>query len=498
MQYKPIDKFFQYIQLDITDVRAESLGRVRKVINAEFALADTGIITIEGQTFSKQDLISVLDSQDAIEQLQAYHTIGQHSAFVEFLINGNFNTQIAQEVAILSNNDLVVAMTSADTAFQFNKNQRKLLTANRFEEAAQLMQLIPMILPVDYEEAFQALRQYMDDGIYLLKNTNKVTHFQRLQELHRWTMDWAQWANALPDFLLDHKQDLAVKLINYTALIQDEDKKMTYYISLQLIKLQFLTDTLSKLVIDNHAIYEKNAAPFKKGSQPAQRKYRSKKAKKYFWLLFFGILLLTRVITTFFKTDKKTSSPKFTTEQIDKNTLEILKTIRWKSENVFSEFEHFSPDYSAIPLSQHTNLIGYLPKDSTRRGVKIMNDTKVDFVLYLMTYDDLFELSLGKHSSMNFYYSPGISPSFLLRQVHTGVEETIDKNSLRNGKWIVFLEEGATRDSTSYHEIDSNTVLNIADRHPTIDFFQLTIKKASNGYVLQQDSTASIGIKPLE
>ncbi|MET4082798.1 hypothetical protein ABIB40_002762 [Pedobacter sp. UYP30] len=497
MQYKSLDRFFKHIQLDISTVGADNIGRIRKVVNAEFALSDTGIISVGEQSYSKQDLLDVLDAPDVLDLLKAHHSISGHPLFLDFLLNGNFNPLVNLEVEELKSNAKVVELTSIATAVQFNKNQRKLLDTCQFQLASAQMLLLPMVRQQDSEVALQAMRVYIEEGIYFFKNTNKVTHFEKLAEINRWTLDWAQWINEVPDLLLDQKRELATKLINYCVEIQNEDKKSTYLFSRQLVQLSFLTTANRKVVVSNHAVFEKNVALLKILPKALQRKYSKTWSFRTVWLVLVGLIFLGRFLI--YIADYKKGSVKLdkgqTAIELEEATNQYLKK---NEDNIFNYFKTFKQDTSAIILSNKANFISYLYLDSAKRGIKIQNTTKTDFVLLLSYKDGLIDFRLPKGKMIDFNYSNGEAIHFLLFSNAKMEGKSLNRGQLIDGKWIALKEKGATIDVGDLIAIDSNTVLNVANPSPPRASILLRITQTGSNYYLHHDDAVEVATKKLE
>ncbi|RQO31355.1 hypothetical protein DBR32_05165 [Taibaiella sp. KBW10] len=298
MQYKSPIRFFDYSHIDLTDVAAINIARVKKQIAAEFSMEPTGIITLEGIDYSKQDIFSIIESAQFATEITHHIKIWAHKSLLQFLESGTVTELLDQETAGLKEDLPFVNFCSPYFAPQFNKEMKNRLSRSDFKAAADWIANCEMILISDGEVAFSSANTYLEDAIKLFRNLNKTTFLSRKAEVTVWTKDWARFLNWLPDNLYSVKDDLATVLINFCVEIQNVDERTCYLISRQMIQLDYLDPTNTKLVRENHEIYEEKISDtdLYPGGRKRRPHKKNSKGLNYIWLILVFVITVVRLM----------------------------------------------------------------------------------------------------------------------------------------------------------------------------------------------------------
>lgn len=291
MQYQSIIRLFNHLGIAYNVSSDLFVSRIKKQINAEFAIEANGIIIIDGISYTKNDVLNAIDSSNWSDIIQFHKEIWEHKGLLQLLESDKLDLDKAHEWYSLSKNEAFVALLSPYFAPRFNSVMKTILQTNNLVAAAEWLSFSVFVLPQDDEVAYKSLRFYLDDALRLFKNINEVSYKQREAEFDIWaSQEWSSFINKLPESLLHYTDELASEVINFTVRIQKEDRQLCYIISSQLVRLKQVNYSLKQLIIENHEIYAENrngSIKRKRGMPPA-----------YVWVL--GIIALLRFLTSDF------------------------------------------------------------------------------------------------------------------------------------------------------------------------------------------------------
>ena len=404
MTFISIIRFFNYCGIDAAQAVPGNIPRIKKQIAAEFSLVPNGIIEIEGTVYNKQDVFSILEAPDFAEILAHQQTINEHEPLRLFLEKGIASDELAEHVEILKKEEGFVRYVSKYFAPLFNREMKRRLSTFDFESAADWIPNCQLLLTTDGEQAFQYTSTFLEENLRLFKNLNKTTFLSRKAEVTPWTGNWARFMNWLPDMIYAQKEELAIQLINFCVEIQHADVSYCYWISSQMVQLDYLDDSNTQLIRDNHVIYESKAAGTNAVPQSVSKKYRKENNKtfNYIWIALLAFFIITRLVGS---CDKNSSGGKtnFEDYHLDVKTIISLNAITKSRALTPAEISNSDKKDNK---STEGYLVAYLsflnhPEDSNYKYMlSIKNKTGIDLSVQTPFEEDLFLFDLDKDSTV--------------------------------------------------------------------------------------------------
>lgn len=463
MQFKSIITLFRHLEIEVASVDPTQLPRIKKVVMAEFAMADDGIIEIEQQTYNKQEVLEILDAPNTAELIAIYRKIEAHQAFAQFIEKGIYDAQgLNDEIPDLEKDNQLVRITSPYLAFHFNRKMKEFLQEEDFIAASMLVPVCAMILIADREKAFQSTEEFLETSIYEIRNTNKTTFPTKRAQFNKWTKDWAEFLNHLPDELIECKTALGIRLITLTVELQYLDKWYVYMVSSQLTRLQFMDPENTRLIEKNHKIYEQKAAQLKRAPKELRKKFRKKRKLKT-WHVVVLIIIIVRMISsnpnwTFHS--KKTTRTALNEISESKNFMITQKFIKQAQESLIKlPLNTFTLEKKAYPILKNPVAVTFLHSINKSYKIFIHNKTNINYVLYLPLINDseYVTLSIGGGESSYFIYTDNKCGTFFIAYPH--YDEPSPK-ILMNTSFLVYKAYGTTAND-SIRFIDTATVTSI-------------------------------------
>lgn len=418
MTYISIIKFLAYCNIEVTDAASLSISRVKKQVNAEFGLAENGIITIDHTTYNKQDVLNILEASNCTEIINYQLLIEQYPALKHFLETGEALSEINTDIAQLSDNEGFVTYISPYFAQLFNKEMRQRLQNYAFKEAADWTPNCRLVLLSDGEAAFSSTSGFLNENIKLFKNLNHVSFNSRIEEVIPWTGDWAEFMNQQPDILYAQKEELSNVLIDFCIEIQNEDPKTCYLISEQMTKLNFLDGVTTKVIHDNHEIYEAAIANASWVSKEIKKKHRTNNGYGKMIRLVIFIAILIRIISNCNKESSRTTSFDSihfnNAPNISISDLQSIKDKTLANLSIYStlnDVRRGTPNSVADTNKKATGTLStltylsFLTNNNTDSlyTVRISNQSNTTYVIYIPTDKDFMDILLesGKDLTIN-------------------------------------------------------------------------------------------------
>jgi hypothetical protein len=263
------------------------LAQLKKIILAEFAFSQNGLLVIDGHEYNKTDVLKELENPNLHSNLSCHATIWEEKGLLDFLEQDILDMDIANSSwRKLSWDKDFVQFVSPYFAEPFNAVMNHVLKEPNFSAATELNSLNGFLQDADLETAYRSVRIFLEDSAHTFRNLNEKT-FSKEPKVVVWTkQQFAPFLNSLPFSLLNQINKLAVSLINFLVTIQAKNKKYCYLISCDLIELENIDP-------QNKAIIDKNHLAFK---QNHNRVYASAKSDFPIWRVIFWGLLIIRII----------------------------------------------------------------------------------------------------------------------------------------------------------------------------------------------------------
>ena len=404
MQYKSPIRFFEYCHIDITDPETINVSRAKKQIAAEFNMEPSGIIRLEGIHYSKQDMLSCLESPNMSIQLAFHQKIWAHKSLLHFLESGTISDQFDAEVHTVKEDIAFVGFCSPYFALQFNKEMKQRLASNNFDAAAGWIVYCQMILLGDGETAFASTTSYLEQAIRLFRNLNKTTFLSRQDEVAVWTKDWARFMNWLPDNLYSLKDDLAMVLINFCVEIQNADERTCFLISKQMIQLDYVDPSNARLIHENHEIYAEKVAGTDLNPQGQKRPAPQKKSKpNYIWIILICVITFVRIMDKGCGNERRSNVNEVTVtgEQLD----EMVGKLFFERGRQIGGGHSRSGMLQTLDSSVHTLPVYFsffqTADDSKETTLELKNQTGADLYLFLRDNENgIMDIYIGAEQTM--------------------------------------------------------------------------------------------------
>jgi hypothetical protein len=234
-----------------------NLSRVKKQLQAEFRIARSGFIELEGYTYTRHDVFEEIERPDFEKRLVFHKQLWNSKQILQLLETNVIDLgTVNAEFRSLGQNREFDQFFSPYFAGPFNYLSRTFLSEKRLEEMGDLLAYEDFLQPDEREEAFRVLRVFLDENMRILRNvTGENYKMMRPQFLHWVNTNWHGFFNNLPNEYYDIKCDITSRLINIGVAVQKSHRRDCRRMSDQLIKLQDMPENLSGIIVSNHAVY---------------------------------------------------------------------------------------------------------------------------------------------------------------------------------------------------------------------------------------------------
>jgi hypothetical protein len=272
------------LHVDVDVTTELNIGRVKKQLAAEFAMANDGFITIDGFVYNKQDVLDELDNTNFTNRL-AYHKKIWSSPFILSILEQNepnFN-EVKLELKNFQHDGNFDEFFSPYFAEPFSYAVKQCIDNKQLQEAGNWLAFESFILHNERETAFKSLRIFLDDSEKIFNNVN-ADNFNVFQpKLLPWlNYGWYTLLNNLPDELYQYKHTLSVDLINLTVALQKKHIQYCRVISDGLVEIKGLPPNLRETIINNDNVYNG----------------KTKSSEKSYWWVVWVVFILLRVLAT--------------------------------------------------------------------------------------------------------------------------------------------------------------------------------------------------------
>ncbi|WP_118953423.1 hypothetical protein [Taibaiella helva] len=258
MAYQSLIRFLDYAGVAPEAVATTSITRMKKLAQAEFALQPGGIITLEGISFTSNDVLQELDHPDVQQRLRCHLLLWEHKDLLELLEQDHLNMDRMDQWRGLCYDVGFRNFISSYFATAFHSAMTSLLGNKDLYNASIWIDYLAFVLPEDEERALRSVRLFLEDALKLFRNLNDTSYRDRMEELKVWRDDsWSLFIDKLPRSLMPYADELANAIINFTVRIQKADRKLCFELSSGLVGLQQVNYSLRGLIRNNHEIYRK-------------------------------------------------------------------------------------------------------------------------------------------------------------------------------------------------------------------------------------------------
>lgn len=275
----------------------QAISRARKRLMAEISLTGDEIV-IDDVAYSRNDASSLLDNIN--EQIWKVHsTIYAHEGLLNFLEKEEFDNDALRKADAYLYNTAFVQAVSPYFAHSFNSVSGRLLRQEAFEELSQLLDFGGYILPEHSHEAYQKLRNYLDELNYMLRNLSWEKFIADESLLHFvFSDEWKQFVNKLPSSFTALRDELVEQFIN--LVLRFQHKATWYYLHQVLVQLKSIeTNDFNRSEVEriDTVIYENSQV---EGGKSSRRKHKGDgeaSTGRIIWWSIWIILMIVRAAT---------------------------------------------------------------------------------------------------------------------------------------------------------------------------------------------------------
>ncbi|MEN9523352.1 MAG: hypothetical protein RL065_1729, partial [Bacteroidota bacterium] len=239
MQYQSPIRLFNHLQISneiLNDVM--QLPKLKKLLLAEFAIAENGIIKIDGFTYDKNEVIIELDKPDFYNRLNFHQQVWSQKSLLNLLEKNQFNKYFNQYYLWkdFKNEIAFVDFVSPYFATTFNHVCKNILDEVDFVTMPQWLDYIDFIKEDDCEIAFASIRNYLQGKIKTFKNLN-VESLKKDDDFIFWaSLNWATTIHKLPIFLNESIEQFINAGINFTVNNYEKNIRLCLSINKELLK----------------------------------------------------------------------------------------------------------------------------------------------------------------------------------------------------------------------------------------------------------------------
>jgi hypothetical protein len=254
MPYKSIVRLLEYCNIETIPL---DIGKIKKILSAEFSLSDNGVISIDGFDYTLNDAFTEMEHPDFPMRLEYHYQIWEYNTLLYCLEKHTVDFRNTRSWNVLAEDPEFVRFVSPYFAEAFDIIMRRYLNPLSLGDAGEWMKRFFLIDNAEDEDiATKSLRSYLTGFIHRIKNVNGKTFVSISSELGDWiTQPCYILINNLPNSLYKVKDELTRALVNLTVLLQDSDKNLAYGISSFLTSFTGIDDDLRRLIFSNHEIF---------------------------------------------------------------------------------------------------------------------------------------------------------------------------------------------------------------------------------------------------
>ena len=253
MQYQSIIRILNHCDIDC---KVLDVAKAKRILAAEFSLAPSGIISIDGFDYTKNDVFNELEDVDFAQLLQIHILIWRTPVLLNFLEKSESPPAGKEDEFryYVDSRRFLSDFISPYFAVSFSKVMGRLLNEARFNEACSWRwRLYDIDNEYDRRVAMSSTTTYLTDFIKLLKNINDVTYKNHLLQLEKFfSQQWSSFVNFLPDTFYGITNELLSSMHNFTLIIKHTDRELCRKMSRQMIEVRNIEPELRELIAREH------------------------------------------------------------------------------------------------------------------------------------------------------------------------------------------------------------------------------------------------------
>lgn len=291
MQYKSPIPLLQYAGMRLDDVSADSLHRARRRLLVELDLSGQSL-QIEGETYTKDDIIAQLDALKTSNHLVLHDLIYRHKRLYHFLTTGQIGGNEPLYDANLKYHpgfETLATFISPYLVAPLSKGLHQAFLSRDFSQADVLLNLAGLVIAAHRDEVFGKLRHAMAS---LIADVREL-----IQQPDRFTpgffgflsVPFIQFLNNLPEDLQATRDTLAQVLVNLSVDIRNTQLASCKLLYSHLINLKCRED-IAKVIRENQLIFQSATAG------RAQQTYQAPKTTKTPTMQIVAFAIVTVIV----------------------------------------------------------------------------------------------------------------------------------------------------------------------------------------------------------
>jgi hypothetical protein len=287
-KYVNIIRLLHHCNIDVSSQPID-VQRALKIIKAEFAASEAGILQIGDYEFTKQAVLDLFDKAN-IQQIIEWELAIHNNNILTKLLEQNTGVWFGVFDALKPlKSDAFIQQYSAYFADVVNRITKKSLAFSSHYDTEMALALMPLILPEHREHAMQPMRMFFMDINKIIRNTNDDQFYTSLVRLSHFSSDgWYKYFNRIPiefDYL---KDEIVASLID--IMVMNNKKPLTPEVlnfSRGLIQVRGLRPDIQQVVHSNHEIFSKRS------SATSDSEYDGWAIIRY---IFFALFILFKIV----------------------------------------------------------------------------------------------------------------------------------------------------------------------------------------------------------
>jgi hypothetical protein len=248
-QYISPIRLFNYLAID----DGLTIAQIKKVINAEFAIAQSGFITIENQSYNKGDILTELEKENAFQNLAYHKEIWDNKIILNALEDATVDLDVLDNNLFkFASNPDKLAFLSPYYANCFKQVAHHLIHLPQWDYISTLMYTSRYILPEHKEYAYQPFRLHIEEIAKFFRNLseNNIYLFKKELELYL-RQPLGKYLGTLPLEFEDQLDDICKDIINFTVAVQKIKPGIARAFSRQLTQVNNISSELQRLIASN-------------------------------------------------------------------------------------------------------------------------------------------------------------------------------------------------------------------------------------------------------
>lgn len=516
----------------------QAIGRARKKVMAEIALNGDELV-LHDVSYTRNDASVLLDSLTE-EEWRMHCIIYTYPGLLHFLERQEFNNDELKKADAYLYDQRFVKTVSPYFAYAFNTVSGSLIRQEAFDQLVLLLNYQGYLLPDHHHEAFQKIRNYLDELSYTLRNLSWEKFIADESILHFvFSDDWRKSMNALPSSFNTLRDEIVDHLIQ--IVLRFQQKATWHYLHEVLVQLRGLDTNdfnrheiarIDEVIYANTKLEGRNGKPKRDGEVSSGR---------FIWWGIWVVLMIIRAATCNDKSSSSYRLPDFTYTVPREVTLSTFAE-RKNEKFLLRSMDSMLHQKNAVvkPRTYKTGdqpfEFGDDPSSARNDSLLIRNETGLDAVfLYFKDIPNhslsgqlpkLYSTFIRKGEEHTVYLLPGNGRVYFAlgedwgslkkpMTVHLPSTDSLSRSEslllhefFRNGKGVVqkyllyplYIEHpDVYQDESSYRYI--NSTLRLKDQRPTSLFLSLSSNhielRAKGSLTIKEDALADVMTKKI-